>query len=102
MHVSALVSDQAPSATPARRFTITFFDDVTASRLHEEELSLAELADLIRNARGRSKDNLRWLKMARFGDVRTEKASLRHNGNVLAITGVEADYDGEKVSFGEA
>jgi hypothetical protein len=45
---------------------------------------------------------LPWIKLARFGDVKSDKKSLRHDGNVTAITGVEADYDGEVISFDEA
>lgn len=43
-----------------------------------------------------------WVKLAIFGDVRTDKRSLRHNDNVLEITGVEGDYDGEQIQPGEA
>lgn len=46
-----------------------------------------------------SKDKCPWIKMATFGDKRTDKGSLRHNANVLAITGIEGDYDGEKVTM---
>lgn len=36
-----------------------------------------------------------WLKLAQFGEKRTDKNSLRHDGNMLDITGIEGDYDGE-------
>ncbi len=32
-----------------------------------------------------------------FGDKRTAKNSLRHNANVLAVTAIVGDYDGEEV-----
>lgn len=38
------------------------------------------------------------IKMARFGDLRTEKHSLRHGANCLSVTGVELDYDAELIS----
>lgn len=43
-----------------------------------------------------------WIKLAQFGGVRTLKNSLRHDANVIGITGVEGDYDGEKVSVDDA
>jgi hypothetical protein len=45
---------------------------------------------------------LPWIKLAVFGDRRSGLNCLRHNANVLGITGVEGDYDGEKVSFAVA
>jgi len=43
-----------------------------------------------------------WLKLAVFGDERTVGGSYRHDRNVSAISGVELDYDGAKVSVAEA
>ncbi|MBU3989390.1 MAG: PriCT-2 domain-containing protein, partial [Gammaproteobacteria bacterium] len=43
-----------------------------------------------------------WLKLATFGDKRSEKGSLRHNANVVTVTGLEADYDGEVMSMATA
>lgn len=39
-----------------------------------------------------------WIKLARFGEVRSRKGALRHDGNMLEITGVEGDYDGEEIA----
>jgi len=41
------------------------------------------------------KDDCKLIKLATFGDERTGKACLRHNANVLAVTGIEGDYDSE-------
>lgn len=49
-----------------------------------------------------SKAELPLIKLARFGDDRTRKGSLRHNANMLAIEGVEGDYDGGKLSVERA
>ena len=50
-----------------------------------------------------TKVKLPWWKMARFGDVRSDKGnSLRHDGNMLDFTGIELDYDKEQMSFDEA
>jgi hypothetical protein len=85
-----------------RAIAVTFFRDFGASRKTEEELSLQQLAPRILASNAPVKKQLPWLKLARFGNVRTEKNSLRHNPNVLAISGIEADYDTEIMSVDEA
>ena len=45
---------------------------------------------------------LKLLKSARFGDTRTTAGSLRSDANVIAVTGIEADYDGEFMSVDDA
>jgi hypothetical protein len=59
------------------------------------------LAALIRTTTAATKEQLPWLKCARFGDRRTAAGSLRHNANVLVITGLEGDYDGERISVAD-
>jgi hypothetical protein len=76
---------------------VTQFENFAAATKTEGEFTLGALADKIRDTSRARKDWLPWLKLARFGNVRTEKNSLRNDANVLSITGVEADYDGEKV-----
>jgi hypothetical protein len=41
-------------------------------------------------------------KLAEFGTKRSENNCLRFNANLKAIGGIEADYDGEKISFDAA
>jgi RecA-family ATPase len=65
-------------------------------------MTLSELGDLILKTSKKSKDRLPWLKLATFGNKRTVKNCLRHNGNVLEIRGVEADYDAGKIGFDDA
>jgi hypothetical protein len=81
---------------------VTFFDNAAARRKREERLSLHDLADRIRRTTAAEKSALPWLKLARFGDNRTKKGSLRHDANLEAIFGIEADYDGGDVALGEA
>lgn len=83
-------------------FAVTFFDNYAAAQKHEEPYSLRSLASRIHTVTAAEKSRLPWLKLARFGELRTIKDSLRHDGNVLAITGIEADYDGGEVSFESA
>ncbi len=81
---------------------VTFFTTATANQKAEEAISFRELATRIRTTSAATKPALPWLKLARFGDNRTEKGSYRHDANVLAISGIEADYDGGKMSVDRA
>jgi hypothetical protein len=84
------------------RLTVTFFQSFGANTKMEEKGTLAELARHVQASHAPSKDKLPWLKLAAFGDKRTEKGSLRHDANVRWISGIEADYDAEKMPFDEA
>jgi RecA-family ATPase len=79
--------------------TVTFFEHASARFKSESQLSIAELVELIENSHAERKDMLRWLKLARFGNATSGKASLRHDANVQAVSGVEADYDLERMSI---
>ena len=93
---------QAGSFDPACKIHVTFFKDFAANTYTTDNLTLTELRELVLNAAAREKGKLPWLKLARFGNKRSEKGSLRHDANVLEITGCEVDYDGEKISFDDA
>lgn len=49
-----------------------------------------------------SKADLPLVKLARFGNVPTTNNALRHDANVLEVTGTELDYDAGEVTFEEA
>jgi hypothetical protein len=83
-------------------FALTTFKDYAAATKHEEFWTLRALAERIRATTASEKEALPWLKLARFGDVRTDKNSLRHDANVQAISGIEGDYDGERITIAEA
>ena len=85
-----------------RPFWVTFFDDIYAKSLHGEEMTLAELHDLIGNTVAPAKDRLPLLKLARFGTARSPAGSLRHDANVIAVSGCEGDYDGGEMPLDEA
>jgi putative DNA primase/helicase len=80
-------------------FAVTFFDDHAAKKSRQETLTAKALAERIRATTAPEKARLPWLKLARFGNARTKKGSLRHDRNVIACSGLEADYDGEEVGF---
>src|SRR5262249_34821230 len=84
------------------RVAVTFFTDRTATTSREERLSLPELANVIQTTAAPTKEQLPWLKLARFGDHRSKGGALRNNDNVLAITGIESDYDRKQMSLADA
>lgn len=85
-----------------RPLAVTFFSTYAADEKREARRTLRELADEIRTTTRQQKAWLPWLKLSRFGEARTDKNSLRHDANVLAVTGIEADYDGEQMPFAAA
>jgi hypothetical protein len=93
----------SPMSEPLdQSIAVTFFQNKFASTKTEATISLRNLVDRVRDTTAKAKDDLPWLKLARFGDVRSEKNSLRHDPNVLVISGVECDYDGEQIAVGDA
>jgi hypothetical protein len=85
-----------------RALTVTFFADQFTRSKSQETISLRGLVDRLKTTRASTKASLPWLKLAAFGGNRTEKGSLRHDENVLEISGIEADYDGEKITLERA
>lgn len=81
---------------------VTFFRDASAMAKQEATTTLRGLIPTLRDTRGPDKASLPWLKLAAFGDHRTDKGSLRNNANVLAIHGVEADYDAATITLERA
>lgn len=79
--------------------TVTFFQDATARTKHEQIITLRELVPLLEKTRGPDKASLPWLKLAQFGEQRTDRGSLRFNDNVLSIHGVESDYDAAGITL---
>lgn len=80
----------------------TFFDDVFAQSMRAETMTVEELAELIRDTVAPSKDTQPLFKLAHYGAVRSAAGSLRHDGNVVSVSGCELDYDGEVMSLAEA
>lgn len=73
---------------------ITLFDDVHARGLRPVEIDWDALCEYLRNPpEFPNKAACPLLKLATFGQVVSSKGSLRHDGNVTAIYGVEGDHD---------
>lgn len=81
---------------------LSFFRDEAASTIQVERAPLREMIPTILEMARPLKTDLPWLKLARFGNKRTERQSLRHDANVVAISGIEADYDLEQMTLEEA
>lgn len=89
-----------PDANPLDRpLRVTFFESASAQAKTEAEISLRALIPRLTSTTAASKAALPWLKLATFGDTRSPRGSLRHDANVLAIDGAEADYDGESITL---
>jgi predicted P-loop ATPase len=89
---------------------VTIFDDVYGRDLTAQDLTIEELFERIKNTQAPDKASLPLFKLARFGSLRTPQDpnnprkgnSLRHDANVMAVTGGEGDYDGESMPLDEA
>jgi len=83
---------------------VTVFADKGGSRINAaRQMSFEEIERVIRNAPAKpEKEDLPLLKLATFGETRTEKGCLRNDANVVDVSGIEGDYDGEHVSIQHA
>ena len=81
---------------------ITIFKNHAARSAKRVAMSLPELRRQVLDTSAGEKSDLPWLKLAAFGNERSDHGSLRHDANVLSISGVEADYDGEQLGFDSA
>ena len=81
---------------------ISFFTNAAATKCMAAQMSLPALRRLIQNTTATAKAKLRWLKLAKFGNKPSSEGCLRHNANVLEISGIEVDYDDERMSFDTA
>ena len=94
--LTAPLNPRKPPSVKTHCFDVTFFKDPFAKTLEVRQLSLPGLRDLVLQTQRSTKAKLPWCKLATFGDVRTNKGSLRHDANMLAINGIELDYDKEQ------
>jgi hypothetical protein len=87
---------------------VTIWKDKWGKKINAaRKMNLAEVERVILKAPPvENKDQLALLKFAEFGDVWAmkdgRKTSLRHDANVIKVTGLEGDYDLEKMPMDEA
>lgn len=77
----------------------TIFPDQRAQTKTEHEGTMADVLALIQSAPSVAHKGLAtFIKLATFGNRRSERNCLRIDENVLEVHGIEVDYDGEQVS----
>jgi hypothetical protein len=83
---------------------VTVFRDKTGAAINAvRPMTLTEVARVIRTAPPVPKrEDAALLKLAKFGDNLTRKGSIRHDDNVIEISGIEGDYDAGRMSISEA
>ncbi len=94
------IAAEIDAATPA--FHVTIFPDEYAAMKTAEVLTPWALCDKILTTSAAIKTDLPYLKLARYGDVKSDKNCLRYDDNVRAISGVVVEHDAETMSFDEA
>jgi hypothetical protein len=84
----------------AHKTHVTFFLNEYAKTKTTADLTASQLAERIRTEHGKAKkENLPWVKLARFGGKISDQKCIRWDENVIALTGCEIDYDAGKISF---
>lgn len=83
---------------------VTVFSDKQGTRINTvREMDFEELERVIRAVKpAPAKENLPLLKLARFGESRSERGALRHDANVVEVFGIEGDYDDKSMPMGHA
>jgi hypothetical protein len=77
---------------------ITFFDSLGCSSKNELTVNWEQVQLAIENPTVyESKKECPLIKLAEFGQTRSNKNSLKHDDNVVYVWGLEGDYDGEQI-----
>jgi hypothetical protein len=85
----------------AHKIVVTTFRDQLAKERKRQHWSIPELREIVLKTGADTKKKLPWLKCADFGEKGTPKGSLRHDANVVSVSGVELDYDAKLISIEE-
>jgi len=87
----------------AAALTFTLFPNPKAKTAKEVQADWEHIAARVHTPRRYpSKEAMPLVKLGRFGRRRTPAGCLRSDDNMLAISGIEGDYDGEKMPLAEA
>jgi hypothetical protein len=81
---------------------ITLFSDRFAKTKNTERWPISKLAQVITLTTADDKTALPLLKLATFGNARSNRSSFRHDANVATVSGIEADYDGGDLPISHA
>jgi hypothetical protein len=83
--------------------SLTIFPDSYAKTKKETHLSFGELIVMLENMPTvKNKEDCIYIKLAEFGDTKTPKKCLRHDKNVVSVSGCEIDYDAGVMTVDEA
>jgi hypothetical protein len=79
----------------------TTFDDVLGKSLTEHDTTWPEFVEMLRSLpRVPQKEMAPLASLCTYGDhVKTDGESRRNSENVIAVYGIEVDYDGEVISY---
>lgn len=95
--------DQLVPQESVIRFSKTRSVEDTAE-VERSEMRWGRMVSKLANPKGENptKDSCRLLSFAKFGELRNEKGSLRHDRNVESFSGLVGDYDGGMVTLEQA
>lgn len=100
MNAPSMTVQHEASALPIE---FTIFPDRFAQNARRESGTWGDLVEMLRNPPEHGdKKKCPLIKLATFGDRRSEKGALRHDANVLEVFGIEGDYDAESMSVDKA
>ena len=85
-----------------RPIHVTFFRNEYAPTLETKNMTLRDLRDLVLTTKADKKENLRLLKLAKFGPTPSENNCLRYDDNIIALSGVVVEHDAETMSLDDA
>lgn len=92
-----------PGSPPFPRLQYSIFPDLTGNTIIPQNKSWEELCYGLANPiEYGSKTACHLLKLATFGDIRSDRNCLRNDANIIEIYGLEGDYDGEVITPREA
>lgn len=93
--------DAAECASLMLDFSV--FPSLSAKVIERKQTGWRDLVDMLSHPDVYpSKEGCPLIKLATFGEKRTDKGALRHDDNLLMVCGVEGDYDGGEVSVERA
>lgn len=100
---SESISEGVAISSAGSRITVTQFGDRYAKDMHEQRHDREGLVELLTQPPvAKTKHGLPYLKLASFNGTKTEKGCYRHDAAVVAVCGIEADYDAGNVSIEDA
>lgn len=102
--MTPLLTASAGTATPATiELKFTVFLDTSGSQLVSRKATWGDVVRRLLDPQVRpTKQDCHLIKLATFGDLRSDGGSLRNDANVLEIYGIEGDYDAQEIGVDEA